>query len=85
MINNDCADCGVNTWILREFYMVHPDLWSQYGAGDGMLCIGCLEGRMDRQLVPADFTGARINTAPEGGLWDRSERLRDRLDSKVAV
>lgn len=41
----------------------------------GMLCIGCLEDRLGRQLTPTDFTACPLNTA----AYSKSERLRNRL------
>jgi hypothetical protein len=35
--------------------MVRDELWEEHGAGDGMLCIGCLEKRVGRRLVGTDF------------------------------
>ena len=35
---------------MHEYYMVQNDIWRVYRAGDGMLCIGCLEKRMGRKL-----------------------------------
>jgi hypothetical protein len=47
-----------------------------------MLCVGCLESRMGRQLVTEDFTAANFN---EHQLNDfrkpKSERLLRRLTS----
>ena len=56
--NLDCDDCGMNTFY--EFYVVHDGLWDQYGSR-WMLCVGCLESRMGRQLVTEDFTAANFN------------------------
>jgi hypothetical protein len=54
-----------------ELYMVHDSIWITAGmpfvmvyARDGetgYLCVGCLEGRLGRQLHPQDFTDAPIN------------------------
>jgi len=41
--------------------MVQHRLWTKYGAETGMLCIGCLEKRMGRQLCAKDFTNYPIN------------------------
>ena len=49
-----CADCGVGTDTIREYYMVHDRVWEQAWAGrrkphhskvpgQEILCIGCLE------------------------------------------
>ena len=55
-----CIDCNYYTYT-DEYYMVHRHLWTKYGAETGMLCIGCLEKRMGRQLMAKDFTPAPIN------------------------
>lgn len=78
-----CIDCDVHTKNIGEYYMVNNDLWLAY-VGDrdtteqarGMLCIGCLEARMTRTLVPSDFSNARLNSMTN---YYRSPRLRDRL------
>lgn len=55
-----------------EHYMVTAEVWRAagmpaptvrgYDESDGdFLCVGCLEGRLGRVLVPADFTRAPIN------------------------
>ena len=41
--------------------MVHDALWRAAGNVRGYLCIGCLERRLGRQLVAADFTDAVVN------------------------
>jgi hypothetical protein len=38
-----------------EYYFVTDEIWKQAGAGKGMLCIGCLEERLGRQLRFNDF------------------------------
>jgi hypothetical protein len=68
-----CADCGHD---YDEDYMVRDDIWRVYGVGNGMLCIGCLEKRLGRQLCSQDFTKARCNDRE----WaTKSLRLRGRL------
>jgi hypothetical protein len=74
-----CRDCGIDTSIrgIAEYYAVHDAVWAAAGMApnSGMLCIGCLEERLGRQLVGADFLpGATIN-APIGC----SPRMRSRL------
>lgn len=71
-----CVDCGVNTLKINEYYMVENRLWDVYGPARGMLCIGCLEKRIGRKLVPSDFSRARINWS---GLGKHSPRLADRI------
>lgn len=70
-----CLDCDQNTSVMDEYYMVQFELWGSVTKGDGMLCIGCLETRLDRKLVAADFIDAPINQ----GSCPQSARLLDRL------
>ena len=72
----NCRDCGINTIAIQEYYMVQKPLWNEHGVPKGMLCIGCLEKRVGRKLVPADFTDARINWSVPGC---HSPRLADRI------
>ena len=77
--NLDCDDCGMNTFY--EFYVVHDGLWDQYGS-KWMLCVGCLESRMGRQLVTEDFTAANFNPHQlNNSKHPKSERLVSRLTS----
>jgi hypothetical protein len=51
-----CLDCGVETTAINEYYLVHDTLWlSVMPDRRGILCVGCLAGRLGRPLVPADF------------------------------
>jgi hypothetical protein len=51
-----CADCSVNTERIKEYYMA---VWlAAHAPLFGMLCIGCLEARLGRQLVLDDFPRA---------------------------
>lgn len=75
-----CKCCGVDTDDIDEYYMVKDDPWMEAHAvlGDdptGMLCIGCLEDRIGRQLVREDFLACRINTK----YFKKSDRLTSRL------
>jgi hypothetical protein len=66
----------VNTQRIREYYTVYDAVWlAARGPLFGMLCIGCLELRLGRQLVPNDFPPLPINT----GQRHRSARLLERL------
>lgn len=62
-----CADCGMWTSSVTrkgvggEYYMVQHRHWDTFGADRRMLCIGCLEKRMGRELVPADFLDCSLN------------------------
>lgn len=77
----DCAICGVDCCEINEYYMVHNDLWEQYGVVHGMLCVSCLEQRMRRELTAADFMpGAGDNILPINGPdQHHSARLTERL------
>lgn len=71
----NCLDCGENT-NLEHFY-VYPAVWqSAHDSESGMLCVGCLESRLGRELKPGDFTDAHINDPRRNAMTDR---LRSRL------
>ena len=82
-----CDDCGVNTSRIKEFYMVHDDIWDSVSENlYGMLCVGCLEERLGRRLTPADFMDCPLNnwklsSAPwtMRHLGRSSDRLLSRL------
>lgn len=74
-----CLDCRIDTGKAHEHYFVSLDLWMRaVGSKTGMLCIGCLEQRIGRKLVGADFTDAHINNPK---LYPMSDRLRNRIMS----
>ena len=83
---SNCADCGIGTVTLGDWYMVRGEVWESAWAGcrkpwhsvpgQEILCIACLERRLGRELARADFTDAPIND-PTCSLL--SDRLRDRL------
>jgi hypothetical protein len=76
LVDFSCEDCGSD---YDEYYMVQNDIWKVYGAGKGMLCIGCLEKGMGRKLRGQDFIDLPINEInPE----TQSLRLRDRLSTE---
>ena len=69
-----CLDCGVDTGAIDEYYMVTHELWACANPdGAGMLCIGCLEKRLGRELTPDDFPNGADRSSP------KSERLLKRL------
>lgn len=78
-----CIDCGVCTGCEKEYYMLSKELWLKAkGDGDatGMLCIGCLEARLGRELVRDDFPAhIPLNTML---CHPRSPRLRARLRAR---
>jgi hypothetical protein len=81
-----CADCGVGTLTLHEWYMVRDEVWEEAWRGrrkwshaiDGqeVLCIGCLEKRLGRTLMADDFISAPCNNPNKPNI---SQRLRNRL------
>lgn len=72
----ECAACSINTLHIDEYYMVTDEIWlTAWPDKRGMLCIGCLEDRLGRQLTSDDFTDAPINQ----GYFPYSERLAQRL------
>ena len=73
-----CVDCKADCE--HEYYMVHNEVWKASGLGpsDGMLCIGCLEVRLGRRLVPGDFPAVALNL-PDVWPVPRSDRFLDRL------
>ena len=80
-----CLDCRVDTIEADEYYRVRDDVWRGAAPEDAptiaiFLCIGCLEARIGRRLVPADFVDVPVNRPP--GLF--SARLLDRLDVQVS-
>lgn len=76
-----CLDCGQDTGKMGEYYFICTSLWlSVVGSKKGMLCIGCLEARLGRELTAADFTGAYINQP--GYPICRSARLTSRLTTQ---
>jgi len=69
---DDCLDCGRDTFVLCEYYMVSDELWDSVVFGRGLLCIGCLEARLGHRLDPADFIDCPCNR------WPGSRRLESR-------
>jgi hypothetical protein len=64
---------GIKNWSLptrfdnrSETYMVHDHVWKAAGVKPygGCLCIGCLEQRIGRRLIPDDFANHALNTLP---------------------
>lgn len=76
-----CLDCNIDTSRtgIGEYYMVHDALWKlvvPLEKDHRMLCIGCLENRIGRQLNPADFSDCGLNKELSGS---KSVRLLNRL------
>lgn len=73
----ECKDCSVNTMDIDEYYMVWDPIWQQAGNPNGMLCIGCLEKRLGRELCAKDFSDALINAVSSSNF--QSEHLVSRM------
>jgi hypothetical protein len=70
-----CLDCGVNTALVGEYYMLERRVWLEASPDDdGMLCIGCAEKRLGRRLQPDDFMRIALNHSDHA-----SPRLRSRV------
>jgi hypothetical protein len=69
----NCHDCGHD---YDEYFMVRNDVWRASGLHRGLLCVGCLEGRIGRQLHQQDFKDVETNRP---GTFPQSLRLRTRL------
>jgi hypothetical protein len=77
--NSRCLDCRSETTFVKgnwEYYMIHNAIWLKANPQiNGMLCIGCLENRIGRRLIPDDFTDAPVNQPHRSN----SKRLAARL------
>lgn len=72
-----CLDCKVDTGKISEYYMLKDEIWLNiFPSKFGMLCVGCAEARLGRQLAPADFNDSYLN---KKRTVSRSMRLADRL------
>ena len=72
-----CLDCGIDTGKAGEFYVLRDDVWlSVNDSAIGMLCVGCLEARLGRELQADDFTASYVNAVWFGV---KSMRLLTRL------
>lgn len=83
-----CPGCGIDAWDFQEdgvrvhedFY-VHDDLWQRVAGGesDRIVCIGCFERRLGRELSRADFKG------PPHDLFGTppSERFKERFSREI--
>lgn len=60
--NFKCKQCDRETW--DEYYVVHDKIWWEHGTGKGMLCVLCLESRLERKLTPKDFKSVPVNFYP---------------------
>ncbi len=57
-----CLDCRIDTSKANELYMLQDETWKLTGLGKvGMLCIGCIEDRIGRELTATDFNDSYLN------------------------
>ena len=63
-----CDDCGMLTapdGAPDEWYTVLDDVWISAGlTSDAILCVGCLEQRLGRQLSRRDFEAVPASPRP---------------------
>lgn len=75
----NCTSCNINTLHNGEYYMLKNKLWKQIADNkNGMMCIGCVENKLNRTLKRKDFTDAPVNNLE---VFNKSDRLIDRLTS----
>ncbi len=74
--NTKCACCGEDTQKIGEYFDVKDAIWQEAGKqfAKKILCVGCLEEKLGRALVPDDFSNALVNH----NLARKSARLRQR-------
>lgn len=67
-----CLQCGK---LSTDHYMVQDEVWTAVaGAGSpGLMDLDCVEQRLGRPLVEADFTDAPINAGIRWGLRRRPD------------
>lgn len=74
-----CIDCKIDTGKIGEHYMLIDSTWFQaHCSKTGMLCIGCLEQRLGRQLIAGDFNQSHVNIQLPTKIF--SLRLLNRLN-----
>lgn len=79
-----CHDCGHDTNAMGELFMLKDYLWGYAASRKSythMLCIGCVEQRLNIRLNKWDFISCPLNLNPHG-RWSQSLRLRHRLQNE---
>ena len=58
-----CLDCGLDTATgAGNYYMLLDQVWLEAHPADvGMLCLECVEKRLDRRLAPSDLADVPCN------------------------
>ena len=72
----ECEACG--RFCRDEYYMLRTELWRKVCRSNDILCIGCVEDRLGRKLVPTDFH--LEETFASAMQFPPSRRLKQRLD-----
>lgn len=72
-----CLDCRDDVSKIKEYCMLVDSTWyAIHNSERGMLCVGCIESRLGRQLIASDFNNSYLNTSRS---FERSARLLDRM------
>jgi hypothetical protein len=93
IVTTQCVACGLGTITAGEWYMIRREVWEQAWEGRRkswhlkvlgveILCVGCLEKRIGRELAKGDFTEVPINNPDRYAM---SVRLRARHDAPYAA
>lgn len=74
-----CIDCNMHTVRENEYFMIHRPLWESIAVPNDILCIGCTEARLGRELRADDFkemqpTGWRRDLISDR-MWERMHRI----------
>ena len=72
-----CLICKVDTRY-EHFYLLDEIWYLVHDSKDGMLCINCIEEKLERKLTKADFTDCFINKINYG---NKSVALIERLSN----
>ena len=80
-----CRDCRAERY---RMFMVHDHVWNGEAglpSFDCLLCMPCLERRIGRPLVSADFTVAPLNWWPRWGTPLRPEPTSEEMRAELAT
>ena len=57
-----CEDCESDEF---KYFMVQDEIWKEFGCGEGLLCLECLEKRAGHKMIFEDFTECPLNNENE--------------------
>ena len=78
-----CSDCELDLKANREYmYKLKSEIWLTIANSSELLCIKCLEIRLERKLTPDDFTNESINRITQ---FKKSAQLIKKLIIKNVV